>query len=358
MRRVLTGLVVVVGLLCWTSHARAIVIEYNGSRIGGFFQSNDGKTLTILVRNKDGQEEESRYLLAKVKIISEVDLPTLEKLSPDQPAAYRDYAKKLAAMAAMENDPEARYVARHLYLIAAHLDPKTLGPACLLAMSDLAETPAEARRCRAMAYVLDSKSDETILKADDGKSEKQPKLEASALRDFLKPLQLYRKGNVREAAVAAKGTAVEAVFAAAPGKLSQKNFMGWCSDANCATCKTKGKVLCSACSGRGVVVGEFGAERGATCNGLGSVSCTTCDGTGIDFRPSDEVMRTVLRAELWAIAQLSGDDSANKAPRESGWSSALKSRQVKPVTPLTLETITEFDPRKCYYRGRVWKTQP
>jgi hypothetical protein len=355
MSRVLTGLLAALGLLFCASSASAILIETNGGRVAGFLIADDGKTLTIRVRTKEGQEKDVEYPHAKVKILSQIDGKRLGKLSPDEPAAYRDYAKELAGM---EGDPEARYVARRLYLIAAHLDPKALGPTCLLAMSALAETTSEARKCRAMAYLLDPKADAKILEADEAKSEKQARPEAAALRDFLKPLQLYRKGHVRDAADLAKRPGVEALFGKAPGKMSQRSFLGWCSDANCATCKATGKVTCPTCGGKGVVMGQFGKnERCSTCNGKRSIACSTCDGTGIDFRPSEETLRTIMRAELWAMGQLSGDDSA-PAPRSSGWSSALRTRRTSPVLPLTLETITEFDPHKCYYRNRAWVARP
>jgi len=356
MCRALTGLSALVCLFCWTSHASGIVIETNGSRVAGFLVSDDGKTLTIRVRTKDGQEKDVEYPHAKVKVLSQIDAKRLGMLSPDDPTAYRDYAKELAGV---EGDPEAKYVARRLYLIATHLDPKALGPGSLLAMSELAETTSEARKCRAMAYLLDPKADAKILRSDDGKSDKQAKLDAATLREFIKPLQYFRKGNVKDAADLAKRPGIDAVFDKAPGKMSQRSFLGWCSDANCPTCKAKGKVTCPTCGGKGTEMDQFGRNvKCPTCKGARSITCTTCDGTGSDFHPSDEVLRTVLRAELWAIARLGGDSGLTLAPRESGWSSALRARQTRPVLPLTLDTITEFDPRKCYYRNRTWVARP
>ena len=67
-------------------------------------------------------------------------------------------------------------------------------------------------------------------------------------------------------------------------------------DANCATCKGAGKIVCPECKGRaGQVVpcakchGEGTiAQKCVTCNGMGSTPCTGCNGTGLQD-PAKEV---------------------------------------------------------------------
>jgi len=87
------------------------------------------------------------------------------------------------------------------------------------------------------------------------------------------------------------------------------------------------------------------------------VPCDACDGRGIHRDLSDDTLRVVLRAELWATEQLSGGEATGdkkKKGDDKKWSSVLQRRQLAPVLPLSLETISEFDPRKCHYRNGKW----
>ena len=46
-----------IGWLCLPATARAILIEVNGVKVGGYFQNDDGKILTIKIRSTDGTEK-------------------------------------------------------------------------------------------------------------------------------------------------------------------------------------------------------------------------------------------------------------------------------------------------------------
>src|SRR5262249_32601062 len=149
--------------------------------VAGYLQSDDGKIVTIKVRLADGTEKTHEYERSKIKIIHEVDRKQLEKLSQNNPQGYFDQAEKLAKH---PQDPEARDTAMRLYLIAASLDARQFGASGLTRMSALASSRAEARKCLAMAYLLDAKQDAKLLKAEGGKSPQLPKGQAAALKDF------------------------------------------------------------------------------------------------------------------------------------------------------------------------------
>jgi hypothetical protein len=138
-----------------------------------------------------------------------------------------------------------------------------------------------------------------------------PRPPAADLQDFQKALQSYRTGQIAFAKKVAGQKNVEPVFAMAPGKLGKATFLQWCTNAE----------------------GSAGTL------------------------PPDDAMRTVLRAELWAIDQLSrGGGGETKSADDGKWSSILQARQVRPVAPLSLETIVpEVDPRKCVYRNGKWE---
>jgi hypothetical protein len=334
------------------SPARAILIETGpGVQVGGYFVRQDANTLTIRIRLPHGKEKVAEYELAKIKIIHQLDRGRLEKLSQENPQAYRVYAEELALKKA---DPEARDVAMRLFLISAYLDRSRLGHSSLLQMSALASTPAEARRCRAMAFVLDPKADESVLRTDPETPMPVGKAEAGSLQELIKALQSFRAGQVKLAKDAAAREGMDKTFRLAPGMLSRAAFVQKCNDAQCAICRSKGKVTCPQCKGKGTTSAFGQVQRCLKCNGQRSLACTTCDGTGVNQPAIDEVLGTILRAELWALDQLSGAAAPAKEKVNTNWSSLLQSRRVSPAAPLSLETISEFDPRKCLYRNGMW----
>jgi hypothetical protein len=346
---------VAVCVLVLASSSSAILIETGGNKIGGYLVRADEKKVTIRIQTPDGQESVEDYSPAKITILHQLDVKRLTALSKDNPQGYREYADELAKQQA---DPEARYMARRLYLIAASLDPHKLGVGSLLAMSTVADTPAEARKYRALAYLLDAKADTKLLVADETKQDKTIKVPADSLKDFTKAMQYYRAGKLNLASDTASRQGMDKVFSLAPGNMSQKSFRQMCTEGFCPTCKSKGKVRCTVCNGKGVVRGMFGnVEFCATCSGKKVMTCETCGGRGINQDLSEDTLRVILRAELWATEQMLGgaDGGAKKKADDSkGWSSVLQRRQQKPVLPLSLETSTEFDPRKCHYRNGTW----
>jgi hypothetical protein len=344
-----------VGWFCWASSASAILIETAGVRVGGYLVRSDDKKLTIRIDTKAGQETVKEYVRANIKIIHQVDVKRLEGLSKENPKGYYDYAEELARQ---EADPEAKYMARRLYLIAASLDPQKHGTRSLLRMGDLAGTPAEARKCRALAFLLDAKADARLLATDDAKPVEPRKDQVDGLHDFTKSMQYYRAGKVKLALETANRKGMDKVFSMAPGDLDQRAFIRMCADVNCATCKTKGKVRCPNCAGKGIVRGMFGANEYCTmCSGKKMSTCNACEGRGVNQDLSDDTLRVILRAELWATEQLLGGEAAVDKGVKSDkkkWSSVLQRRQLSPVSPLSLETITELNPRKCHYRNGNW----
>lgn len=353
MRRCRFGIGLAIGLFFSTSAASAILIDTGAGRVGGFVLNDDGTKLKISIPTPDGEDKVSEYLHTKITIVHQLDVKRLEGLSSDNPKAYRDYAEELARQ---KDDPEARYTAMRLYLIAAKLAPEEFGSSSLLAMSALAKPPAEARKYRAMAFLLDAKADAGLLKAEGVKPAPPVKFPARALEDFTKALQLYRAGQIKLATETAKREGVDKIFNNAPGKFDLKTFLQCCTDANCTTCRADGTVTCPTCNGRGIVVNMFQQLRCSTCKGKKRVPCPDCGGTHVRDSLPDDVLRLVLRCELWAMDQqgASADAGWNDAADAKSWSALLRSRGLSPVLPLSLETITSFDPRKCRYRNRKW----
>jgi hypothetical protein len=352
-RHLILGLAM--GWLGLPSAAWAILIEIKtpptNKQVGGYLVSEDDNTLEI---REDGKEQPKRYDKTKIKIIHRIETDRLKKLAQNEPKAYYDYAVQLADKE-LAADPEARYMARRLFLIAAYLDPQQFGHSALLSMIPLASTPAEAQQCRAMAFLLDPKGDASVLIKDAEKPAPMPK--ANELKDFQMALQYYRTGQIGPATKIAKQAGMDKVFSRVPGMMDQKTFVQRCDDATCTTCNKKGWMRCNVCNGNKIVANEFGRVVACTtCSGKGMLTCTTCGGTGANQTILDNEMQSVLRAELWVTEQLSGGAAAEK--KDAGatkWSSILQARQVSRVVPLSLKTIIpNIDPRKCLYRDGKW----
>jgi hypothetical protein len=71
-------------------------------------------------------------------------------------------------------------------------------------------------------------------------------------------------------------------------------------------------------------------------------------------------MRVALQCELWALdLQAGGEEAARKEAGDAkGWSSLLQSGRLSPVMRLSLETVTDIDPRKTRYRNSRWVEEP
>jgi hypothetical protein len=341
-----------VGLSCSASLARAILIETNDgkktTKVAGFFVKDDGKNLTIRIHTPDGPEVTYSRAKIKIEVLHQLDVKRLERLSRGNPKAYREYAEELARQ---KEDPEAQDTAMRLYLIAAYLAWDKFGSSSLLAASELAG-PAEYRKCRALAFLLDPEAGAELLKAQDAKPAPLDKTQAGALEDFVKALQLYRAGKISEASATAKKPGVDKIFEKTPFKTDQMAFLRWCDDAHCVSCK-KGTLPCPTCNG----LSKQRAVICPTCSGKGTVKCRDCDGTHVRDPLPPQDLAAVLRCELWALGQLGGGEAAGRkeATEAKGWSAVLQSGRLDPVSRLSLETaFPDLDPRKCCYRNGKW----
>lgn len=332
--------------------ASAILIETGTKqRVGGFLEREDAKQITVRIKTPDGKDKVEVYDIARIKVIHKVDRDRLGKLSKDKPKAYRDYANELADKT---SDPEAMELAMRLNLIAAYLDPANLGKGCMLSMVALTPRPADARKFRAMAFLLDPKNDPALLKVEAAKFAPPSKTSLKALTEFQKAMKYYRDGDIKRAASVASDKGVAEYFGKA-GLTDQKSFLQACSDTKCAKCKA-GKMTCPNCKGKKVVsdAGDMGVPQPCTvCNGLGTQMCSSCDGKG-QSPPSEDYLRSVLRAEIWALEHIVPSEPTPKKGAAGGWSSAVSNPQSS-IPLLTLENITEFDPRKCVYRKGTWE---
>jgi hypothetical protein len=71
---------------------------------------------------------------------------------------------------------------------------------------------------------------------------------------------------------------------------------------------------------------------------------------GMPEEPSDELLARLLQLEL----ALSRSGNSDDTPKDTSWSRIVQRDGVAPVPSLTLETLTDYDPRKCLFRDGQW----
>lgn len=261
----------------------------------------DERNLVVGIPQADGTFQQRVFARVEVdEVIRTVKPERLEALSPDNATAYRDYAEELAEKRV---DPDARDAAVRLYVIAAYLDPEKLGRSSLLGLTALARTPAEERKYRAMVYLLDPKHDRSVLKrpAEAGAAG----VAGESREKLLSMIRYLRRGNRRIAERMAERSDAEALFARYGGEVSHEEFLDVCRSSEGLSPGTLAKLL-------------------------------------------------RLEIRLSGGPPIADGDTSSAADKRPSWSAAIAAGNTDPVPSLTLETLTEFDPRNCVYRDGKW----
>ncbi len=223
-----------------------------------------------------------------------IDPVDAERLAALTPAEPQAYRNYAEELAEKRVDPDARAAAIRLYLIAAWLDPENLAKSSFLGMTALARSPEEERNFRALAYLHDPGHDRRLLR--ESPQNAAPSNPSDVREALLRALKLRRQGN-RRAALLNLGR--EGV----PRELEKYGDL--------------------------LTVEEFSQ-------------------TGLPA----SLLQKIVALEL---ALETGEAAESEAPRN--WSQIYQDGATSPVPALSLETITEFDPRLCVYRAGKW-TEP
>lgn len=271
--------------------------------IAALLVAQDADQVTIRVPLAGGKFQERVLRRSEIEdMIVSVSPERLARLRPDAPQGYRNYAEELAEK---RKDPDARQTAIRLYLIAAHLAPAELGRSSLVGMADLAETPRDAQKFRAMAFLLDPAHDRRLLTPvhpGEGLAAATPGQSRPAM---VESLRLLRQGRYAEAL--RQATPIKALFDHPGARITFDEFTAAC--------------------------------RRPPADGL-----------------PDDLLRRVLELELaltGAAATLGTREPAENTDPKS-WARILSLGDNKPVPSLSLQSITEFDPRKCVFRDGRW----
>jgi hypothetical protein len=285
----------------WNAPCLGVIIFEKGvaEPIKGFLVSQDDLFVVVDELLADGKIRRRNIRHSSIdRMTNSVATDRLREMQPDQPKLYRDYADELSEK---RDDPEARKVAIRLYLLAAHLDPKGHGRSCLLSMASLARSPNEELKFRAMVYLLDPAHDRGALRAPSFTGPPKVALDKSERKMLLSAVRALRNGNRPEALKYTHRSLFQTTFKRYSSTLPWEEFR------------------------------DAAAQR----NELLSAS----------------TLRKLIRMELLILnLPLSDRPSTKDIP----WSTILATGQDTPVPPLSLETITEFDPHDNVFKDNNW----
>jgi hypothetical protein len=194
-------------------------------------------------------------------------------------------------------------MALRLYLTAAWLDRANLGRPALLGMISLARSPQEARKFRAALYLIDPRTTLETLQAPPASNPAAASDEdTAAARELLRAVRLLRTG---------KGATARSIIEKPPVEKLLANY---------------NRILSKA---------EFNAAAGQA---------------ALERRE----LRQVLLLELELDALLNPTAATSEQAASLAWSRELQGAGGKAVPSLSLETLTEFDPRQCIWREGKW----
>lgn len=290
------------------SVSAVILITETGKRVPGYLVSMTATEVVIRVPVQGGESRIERFPRKSVSVLESFKPERLEALQPGNPAAYRDYAEELVAR---KDDPEARDLALRLFVIAASLDPEKLGKGCMATAAGIARTPQEERRLRAVAYLLDTRHDQSLIQE---KAAKAPPSKGNGLpgdpkgKAFMAALKAYRRGQYAEAEKQANIPGVETYFQLV-GPIQHAGFLQ---------------------------------------------ACAKAAGVKTPPDPSSDLARKILQLELESDEKIGQPAEGRKNP----WSIALTpdSRRVPPLP--SLANVTEFSPTDSVYSKGVWSMPP
>jgi hypothetical protein len=278
-----------------------VLLKDRSEPVIGALLRDDKDRVVLRTVDTQGKTREESFPRSEVeKVVPAYSTERLAALDPAKPALYRDYAEELRARG---RDPEARDMALRLYLTAAWLDRASLGRSSLLGMISLARSPQEERKFRAALYLIDPRTRLETLQAPTASTPAPTSEEDSAAaRELLRAARLLRTGKGATARSIIEKPAVEKLLANYNRIFSKADF--------------------NAAAGHAML------ER--------------------------RELRQVLLLELELDALLHPAAATSEPAASLAWSRELQGAGGKAVPSLSLETLTEFDPRQCVWREGKW----
>jgi hypothetical protein len=301
---------------CW---AVTVLLKDSTTPVKGFLVSESDARVVVDELLPDGKVERRTLPRSVIDlVIQPVAADRLAALDRSQPQTYRDYADELSEK---REDPEARATALRLYLITATLDPQGQGRGCLLGMAALARNEDEERRFRAMAYLLDPAHDRAVLtSAAAAPTVQTVELNETNRNQILSALQALRTGEKSKVLSISRRPNFTEAWQPIERLLSSDEVL---ESARSANPILPPRLL------RKVLQAEMLLRE--------------------DLKPSS-TKPTITSTTATAESSATSSTRATVQP----WSQRVLAGKLAPVAPLTLETITEFDPRANRFHDGRW----
>jgi len=282
--------------------AAVVIPKESGEPVFGYLVRNDANRVVLREQLPGGGTRDREFARSEIdELIETVDAARLQELRPEEPRGYLEYAEDLAEK---RRDPEARDTALRLYLIAAWLAPEAHGRGALLGMTALARSPEERRAFRALAFALDGYRDAALLREDTVVETRArlPTKNSAANDGLLDCVRQLRRGNRTQARRQAEREEIKSDFVRLQGILSYEEFLAAC----------------------------------------------------LDPAPTEQVQRSLVRAELAMMpVGVPPDVEITRRAVANAWLPGVVV-SAPPLPPLTLERVTEFDPRQCKFAAGKW----
>jgi hypothetical protein len=302
VRRLRLALPAIVSVCLGPAVASAVVVLPKGANkpIMGYLIRQDDRLVTIRQEQAGGKSHELSFNKSEIdELIITVSPQRLATLDPSRPQLYREYAEELAEK---QRDPEARDAAIRLYAIVAARGDEKLRHSALLGLISLARSPDEERLFRAAAYLDDPDHDASILTSP---AAAQATTGNKPAAELLSAVKLARQG---------KGPAAKPLLAKPAVQADAERIASIISP----------EELTEACAGRTL---------------------------------SDVQLRKLLQAELALEApSIPGPTAETKPVELHTWSQSAQPGRLAPLPAIKLETLTEFNPAECIFRGGKWVT--
>ena len=306
-RRPFWILLIAVTAVLVASFAHAAVVYKKGSTqpIAGYLLREDDREVVLRQSREGGRTEDVAIPKSEIEdLLHTVDPARLASLDPARPQEYREYADELAEK---KLDPEARDAALRLYVIAAHMGQGSrmsdAGHGPMLGLIALARSPDEEARFRAAAFLADPRHDRALLRTPTPIASTAAPANPSAQRKLLEAVQLIRRGKGDVAGRMILLPEVAAELALARAIVTREEFA--------RLCKTQ--------------------------------------------QLDDGELKTLLKLELALETALSppAPTTTSQSNATRAWSE-LAARPQPPQMPLSLEHLTEFNPRQTVFREGKW----
>lgn len=267
----------------------------------GYLERMDESSVLIRQLTEDGRANVVTIARDDIEdLLIPIDESRLESLDPANVMGYRDYAEELAVK---QIDPEAIDLAIRLYLIVAQLGDESQKQSAFRGLIDIARNPEEELQFRALAFRMLPERNRTMLWKPKPVAVTVGSLTTGQRTDLTEAIKLLRNEQYREAAAKASSDSVESAFEAFESTLTYETFRNVCSRRELP----------------------------------------------------DGLLPVLLQIEI-ALITPAGADRSPADPSQTNdesWGQTM-TRATQPLKLVSLERVTEFDPRKSVYRNGDW----